>query len=101
MALIKCPECGVQVSITEEHCPQCISLLGYLLLIARDFGLLLAFLSVLLVPCAFLRNEGRSLSFALVGILIALVWTTVACVLIWWRHRVQRHHEPAMSARVG
>ena len=87
MALIKCPECGTQVSITEEHCPQCISLLGHLLLIVRDFSLLVGFLGVLIVACSFLTHDGYLLIIALVVILIAFVLATVVRILIWWRHR--------------
>lgn len=107
MALVKCPECGIEVSSSADTCPKCAypisgggstqahggkiqtveqsskryklqQLLSSLLII----GSVIAFIADLS------ENEPNSgvASLAILGIVVGLIWFIIVRFLTWWHH---------------
>ena len=107
MALIKCPECGNQVSDRAESCPKCAYPLagggstqahgGKIQTIEQTskkyklqqlLATLLTIGSVIVIISAFSGNEPSSggAAFGVFGLLVGLIWFIVARFLAWWHH---------------
>ena len=107
MALIKCPECGTDVSDRAESCPKC----GYPIAgggstqahagkiqtieqtskrykLQQMLSTLLIIGSVIVIIAGSSGNEPSSgaLRFGVQGVLVGLIWFIVVRFMTWWHH---------------
>lgn len=100
MAIIKCPECGTEVSDKAEKCPKCACPIAgksgkiqTVELTAKKFKkqqLIAA--PIAIVGCiimVFSALNYLSIGTWLGGLLLAvgLIWTIIVEIKIWWHHR--------------
>ena len=107
MPLIKCPECGAQVSSHAESCPKCAYPIagggstqahgGKISTIEKTskqyklqlmLSLLLSIGSVVVMVAGVSENEPSSgaIAFGAIGLLFGMIWFTVVRFSIWWHH---------------
>jgi len=107
MVLIKCPDCGVQVSSIADSCPKC----GYPIAgggttqahggkiqtieqtskrykLQQLLSSLLSIGSVVVMVVAFSGDQPsfEAGAFGLLGLLVGLIWFIVVRFLTWWHH---------------
>ena len=103
MAMIKCSECGTEVSSKASACPKCACpiagtptestqtieqtskrlKLHYLIAsVGMAAGILIVIFSVLTVPVSY---AGVVVGAALAG--VSMIWVWVTRVRIWWHHK--------------
>lgn len=100
MALIECPECGVQVSSSAESCPKC----GYPIAGAgpnqahggnvqtieqtSKYLKIQQLLSILLIIASFFALGSGDVGAAVAGpaLLVGVLWYIVVRCSIWWQH---------------
>ena len=107
MSLIKCLECGHQISSNAESCPKC----GYPIAgggstqahggkiqtieqtskkykLQQLLSSLLVIGSVIAMIVGFSGNEPSSgaVSFGILGLIVGLIWFIVVRFLTWWHH---------------
>lgn len=107
MALIKCPECGAQVSSSAESCPKCaypiagggstqahggkiqtIEQTSKRYKLQQLLSSLLIIGSVVVMIVGFSGNEPSSgaAAFGVLGLVVGLIWFTVVRFVTWWHH---------------
>jgi len=99
MALMKCPECGNEVSSNASNCPKCgnpISSTGNTSHSTVEFtskklkvhNLLASFTLILGFIILFSGGtEGTSATIAIIIIFIGIVWLIVTRIRTWWHHK--------------
>jgi len=107
MALIKCPECGAQISSIAESCPKCAYPIagggstqahgGKIQTVEQTskryklhqlLSSLLIIGSIVVMIAGSSGNEPSSggLAFGVLGLLVGLIWFIIARFMTWWHH---------------
>ena len=107
MALIKCPECGAQVSSSAESCPKCaypiagggstqahgrkiqtVEQTSKRYKLQQLLSTLLIIGSVVVMIAGSSGNEPNSgaAAFGLLGLLVGLIWFITVRFMTWWHH---------------
>ncbi len=100
MAIIKCPECGTEVSDKAEKCPKCSFPISKQMVVEKvqtieqtskglKKQLIFAVLSVIIGIIALGVSGGSSGGSFFGGalIFIGIIWLIVAKIRIWWNHK--------------
>ena len=107
MALIKCPECGTEVSSSADNCPKCAYPIsgggstqahgGKIQTVeqsSKRYKLQQLLSSLLIIGCIIAIIAGSSgnapnsgvTGFAALGIVVGLIWFIIVRFLTWWHH---------------
>ncbi|HQF85415.1 MAG TPA: hypothetical protein PLX58_10620 [Smithellaceae bacterium] len=103
MALIKCPECGAQVSSMAESCPKCAYPIagggttqasgGKIQTVEQTSKRykLHKLLSVLLIIISFViiissNGSTSGLHVGIIGVIVGLIWYIFTSFVSWWHH---------------
>lgn len=107
MALIKCPECGAQVSSSAESCPKCaypiagggttqahggkiqtVEQTSKRYKLQQLLSSLLIIGSVVVIIAGFSGDQPSSGAgaFGVFGLLMGLIWFIVVRFMTWWHH---------------
>ncbi len=100
MALIKCPECGADISDKAESCPKCgnpISSKSKVQLVELTqkkykrhilcgcLTLIVGFiLAIILAAVGY--KDSPIIGFSFVILFVGIIWLTIGAVLAWWHH---------------
>lgn len=102
MALIKCPDCGTEVSDSAQVCTKCgrpiaggnsdvahtthvtVEKTKKSLKIQQLFSIILIIASVILIIMK--NSDGGDASYDYIGLGIGIVWLILVKIAIWWNH---------------
>ena len=105
MALINCPECGVQVSSCAESCPKCAYPIagggstqanaGKIQTVeqtSKQYKMqellsgLLCCGSIIVIIMAIANSQSGATAFGVLGLLVGMIWYISVRFTIWWHH---------------
>jgi predicted amidophosphoribosyltransferase len=98
MALIKCPECGTQVSDKAEKCLKCaypisdknpltIEMTAKKLKLQKVFGIFITVIGLVISIYSYNNKVDLILILGILLVLVGVSWYLAVKILIWWYHK--------------
>lgn len=96
MALVKCPECRIDVSDQAESCPKCgcpfsekaqtIEKTSKKLKLQTMLSAFMAIIGFLIACGGVIDESGVTMILGIVVFAVSFIWFAVIRFLIWWHH---------------
>lgn len=101
MAIIKCPECGAEVSDKAEKCPKCaypiivvnseekiqtVQLTRKKYKLLQLSSCLVLFISWFIIAFSLLSKSVAGVIFGFLLLFFSFIWALIVVIKVWWHH---------------